>query len=296
MNSCQEGTEAAKTRPATEQAPPAPVSHDVTFAPPTAPPSPTTAPPVSETWYKRATSAISGGWFALRTRCPWFVDRVWPSMEPLSEEQVQRNTERFRERHQADISRVDAWEKMLPAIENEGFKAQTEELVASARVLYEAEHVRRQGIEARLTTTLGFVALASTIAMGVLGSRVDRGDGLSSPFVTGGTSLIILYMVTQLARAGFASISGLSRASYLVPSGKDLLVSRTANAAAAVRLARTYINCAFDHEKVNNQKLEQLAIAHEAAKNFLGALLLLTVAGTMAVVYKLSVAENIQLQ
>lgn len=213
---------------------------------------------------------------AFHANCPWLFDRVWPMPTPLSpsraKEKREKNESRKKEALEFLHSRFGHRTGAGGSVE--GVKEEADAALEGALRLFEAEQGRRKSIEGRLTTTLGFVALASTITISVLGLRA------TSVVFTDNLSLgalavtLMFYMVVQLVRAGLAAIEGLRRRTYLEPD-HDSYLKPLAPIERQRHLASSYIECAFDYEAMNRIKVTWLAVAHRATKNFLGALVFL---------------------
>lgn len=233
----------------------------------------------------RLWTRVCGVWLDVRiNQADWF-DYVWPTVTPDRPEKAAKEEARGKARLEAELEVIDELSVEVPGDREDVRLDRAKVVLDGARTHYDAAHRARQGIEARLTTMLGFVSLASTIAMATLGSRVDRGDGATNPWVTLPSTVLIAYMVLQLACAGAAAVRGLGRASYLEPDGSDFVMLGRTPAKRNFALAKAYLQCAADHGRINDQKITWLAVAHRAAQNFLGALLLLMVVTIGAVIH-----------
>jgi hypothetical protein len=156
--------------------------------------------------------------------------------------------------------------------------------IEDARRLYEREARRRSSVETRLTTVLGMASVAATIAFGTLTTSFAKGlTGVGSLTAVVASSLSV-YAVIQLACALRASLSGLSRRAYRRVTLTDLLPAE--NEAADVhakRVMEVYAAATEQHAAANNEKVTSMAVAHEALRNFVGAVVTLAVFLVVAV-------------
>ena len=243
---------------------------------PQLPGSPTSAESTSS-WSTRGHDAH----VYVRTTFEPLFDLIWPSPTPVSKAATEKEA---RER----AARLEARIRLIESCGSDGDEKnreeQAEQALAASASLLDTEQDRRQSVEARLTTILGFMAVASAIAMAVLGTRVDRVANWDRPVVTIMTSIMVTYMTLQLTCAGIAAIRGLSRRGYTDP-GTALLQSHATKLLRLKEHAKIHARTADEHEHINNDKVSQLACAHRAITNFLGALALLMLSSVVAVGY-----------
>lgn len=237
-------------------------------------------PPRASAWH-RLRSWLGAKWFGTRVRHAWWIDRAWPCLKPHSPKEQHAYQAADERREMEALTQLDNGlnagdAKSTTGAADRDTLERAEAAAESAKLLLEAERDKRKSIEARLTTILGFVALASTIAISVLGLRLNDRLNSNHPIVSSASILLMAYMVLQLVRAGIAAVTGLGRTGYLEPTAGSFL--HTMEPLPRLRhLAKAYLRCAFDHERINRLKVNQLALAHEATKNFLGGLAVLIV-------------------
>lgn len=206
---------------------------------------------------------LSSKWISFR-RWPateWALDCFWPSVD-------------LGDRTEEDSRRAQDLTAVMTAIgalfdkTAKGSEERRTAAVADSLALLEAESTRRQSIESRLTSIVGFVALASTIALWLLGAQLAGTLGRGRSIAT---FVLLSYLVVQLVRAGLASVDGLRRRSF-----RSVTVGLYFEQDNLRELVSERVACAFQHEEIVNGKVERLAVAHRALKNFLIGLLLLT--------------------
>lgn len=151
--------------------------------------------------------------------------------------------------------------------------------------LLEREQSRKQSVEGRLTSIIGLTSIAATI---VLSGLVSLAAG-TLPAPPKPTTLLFaigsLYLVLQLFVALFAAVNGLSRAVHLEDTAADLFEAQ--KSAPGVRLRREIarkLGQVRDYRRNGDAKVDQMAVAHRAVKNFLVALLLLAFAAAWVAV------------
>lgn len=206
----------------------------------------------------------------------WARDCVVPRPDPIDPKDATRRAEELK-RAEASI------EGLFKGQPNGGTRAapaatqQRDRLRAvadDALALLEAEAKRRQGVESRLTTILGLVAVASTITIWALGAQLAGTLYPVRSIVAYVVLALVVYMVVQLVLAGFAAVKGLSSRAF------EVLLPTTYFAEAEElehwkRLAKERLRCSFQHEEAINKKVSQFALAQRSLQNFLFALLLL---------------------
>ena len=162
---------------------------------------------------------------------------------------------------------------------------QLKQYVTDVDKLIEREQSRKQSVEARLTSIIGLTSIAATIVLSGLVS-LAAGTLLVPP---GPASWIFafgsLYLVLQLFVALFAAVNGLSRAVHLEDTAADLFEAQ--RSAPGVRrrgeIARK-LGQVRDYRQNGDAKVGHMAVAHQAVKNFLVALLLLAFAAAWVAV------------
>lgn len=196
------------------------------------------------------------------------VDCVFPWAQPLPRAEAQRQKDL--EKHEVEDSSKRA--SSLPDKE----EVLVEYLSACTKSV-EAEELRRQSVEARLTTIIGLSSIAGTVAFGglVAGTAGNlRPHGLAIRWLV---MLGALYLILQLCSGILAAVRGLSRRSYLSRSAGDILPDK--GEARSVYLRRQIgwsLRFMTDCRAMTNAKVTQMAVAHTAMRNFVLGLVLLS--------------------
>jgi len=196
----------------------------------------------------------------------WFVvDCIYPYAPSASQEEIQNHATRLSKQAQ-ELLQSDEPKKNL--------SEECEKLLAE-------EDSRRQSIDQRLTTVMGLASIAATILFtGILaeasGTLHFKNHVLSWVIAIGS-----LYLALQICRAILSAIEGLSRRTYDGVEPIDVLQRSDENETFYLRRrAATYIGMLGDHQLQNNAKVDSMAVAHRALKNFIIALLLLATIGS----------------
>jgi hypothetical protein len=203
----------------------------------------------------------------------WLLnDCVYPRLQPLSEDEADRQLTLAKNEQQMSDERI----KTLPDDDN----LLTQYLGACARLLDDAEDTRRS-VEARLTSTIGLSSIAGTIVFGGILAIATGTLHVDSFFLRLLMLFGALYLVLQICRAVQASLSGLERRGYITAQASDVLPSL--NEDRPVYLRRQIgltIHRLGDVRSHNKGKVEQMAVAQCAMRNFVGGLTLLALIGT----------------
>lgn len=203
----------------------------------------------------------------------WFVsDRFYPRLRPLSKEASDREKELASD----ERSRCEEQIKSLPDDEDVVAK-----YLAECDVLLENEESKRLNVEARLTNLVGLSSITGTIVFGVIlglatGTLRVTGTILKCVIAVGA-----LYLVLQICWAILASIRGLGRRGYVALNTSFVLPLQ--NEARSIYLRRQITmrgEKLADDRLQNSEKVNQMALAHCATKNFLWALVLFALIGT----------------
>lgn len=196
-----------------------------------------------------------------------FLDRIWPSVAPMTplvaEEEAQKATKRMErdQRHAAALV---------------GDPAALKQLREAAEALLVAEDARRAGVETRLTTTFGLASVATSLLLGVLTAFYDKGAPRSWPGIV--VLVGLSYMIMQVVRAGTAAVAGLRRRPYPSSDLEDVAPGPNETVEDCdVRVAKHLIELRWDHTEINNRKVECMEIAHVAAQNLLFGVLVVLI-------------------
>jgi hypothetical protein len=200
----------------------------------------------------------------------WFlIDRVFPCKQPLSKTERIAEAERGAATERENQDRVNA----IP-------DDRLDRSLLSCRSLLASEDARRQSVDSRLTAILGLSSIAGTIVFGSMlaqSSRLSSGQGSLQRLLALGS----LYLTLQVCSAIFAAVRGLGRRGYRVATAADVLPQSGETLIAHQR--REISGCLealSESYTQNNAKVTQMAIAHEAMKNFFVGLLAVALLGT----------------
>jgi len=205
-------------------------------------------------------------------------DLFYPTLDPLSKTDSDSQAQRASEEESEFGSRIaalpDSESLLAPHLNN------------CRRVLDEEEEARR-GIEARLSTVVGLSSIAGTIVFGALLAQVAGSLGSQGVITRWLMALGTLYAAVQVCWAILAAVRGLGRRNYIAPTASDILPSSEEGRAAFVR--RQIAFCAQrlqDGRLQNKAKVDQMALAHCAMRNFIVGLAILTMLGTASAIVR----------
>lgn len=203
----------------------------------------------------------------------WFLsDCIYPRLEPLSKEDADRQLALAK----GEQEKCDEQIKTLPNDDN----LLTQYLSTCARLLDEAGDTRRS-VEARLTSTIGLSSIAGTIVFGGILAIATGTLHVDSFFLRLLMSFGALYLVLQICLAVQASLSGLERRGYIAEQASDVLPSLNEDRLIYLRrqidLSTRRLGDVRSH---NKNKVDQMALAQRAMRNFVGGLALLAVIGS----------------
>lgn len=191
------------------------------------------------------------------------IDLLWPNAEPMPKDYLQKHEQRLAE----ELTAIEA----LP-----GDHEILEECLRVCTSTAQEDLTRRQGVESRLTTMIGLSSIAGTIVFGAILALAVGTVNPSSPLlriliVVGG-----LYATLQICNAILAAVRGLERRDYQALPVSD--ITRRENEPPKAYLRRRAMDCLklhSDHELQTQAKVTQMAVAHQAMKNFIGGLCIL---------------------
>lgn len=201
------------------------------------------------------------------------MDWIFPRLEG-SEAELQKSEAKKAARESKAVEK--AVQRLSPNIE--GLKA----YLADAEKLLEKEQSRRQSVEARLTSIVGLMSIAATV---VLSGILAMATG-AMPMPTLATKCVLvlgsLYLALQLYVALSEAVKGLSKQVGLFETGLDLFPSAPREES---QFLRSRIKRKLDHladSRIStNAKLDRMAVAQVALRNFLAGLLFLAFAAAL---------------
>lgn len=142
-----------------------------------------------------------------------------------------------------------------------------------AQSLLESERSRRASVEARLTTTFGLASVANSILLALVTSFVGKQVETSMALVP--LLLAIVYLVAQCASAGLAAVRGLTRRAGDASTFANLARGPgESEKQHLLRRTRELLDEYRAFSEATNEKVDAMAVAHVAVRNFLIGILL----------------------
>ncbi len=195
------------------------------------------------------------------------TDLVYPRLAGSARSRQEEADNKWREIAESDELAVDQLES-----DHDDLKEYSKEVDK----MLDREQSRKQSVESRLTSIIGLSSIAATVV--VSGLFALAAGALNVP--PGAASWILafgcLYVVAQLFIALFAAIKGLSRAATIETTASDLFATQKAaprlrtRGQIASKLAQLR-----DQRRAGDERVSQMAVSHQAVRNFLFGLLLL---------------------
>lgn len=204
----------------------------------------------------------------------FLCDLVFPVAIPLSTEQLEHEYS-IRDGQIADCAaRVGA----IPDANESDIVV----YLAESAKLQDDEDDRKQGVESRLTSILGLSSIAGTIVFGGILALVVGTIQAPTGFVSFGMVAGTLYLALQLCSGILASVRGLEGKGYYTALASDVLPAPNETQPSYLKrqITETVARLGFNRMR-NNEKVSQMATAHRAMKNFIGALILIAVVGAI---------------
>ena len=173
----------------------------------------------------------------------WLKDRIWPTLDPLPP------------KHNGNADQPQLEINTKPEV----VRVVYERLLAELKV----EADRKRTVENKLVAAGSVSLIAVTIMVAVATS------------LPSGLQVLVAYAALQFLRATWATISGLSRKSYSVPTRSDLLPEGTEGLDRYLLNACNYhLRRLEQHRETTNEDVSQLALAHASIQNALFVLIL----------------------
>ena len=187
----------------------------------------------------------------------WIRDRLWATLDAPSPRSA------------------GCTETPRPEIDSDANEDVVRAVYARLCAEMEAEAERRRAVETKLLAT-GTVAPVAVTIMVAAASLLT--SGRLRDFVPVSVIVILVaafYVTLQFLRAMFASLSGLSRKGYDVPTMSAVLSTDTRELRLYLRDASYDLACRIEqHRETTNEKVSQLALAHVSTKNAVAALVI----------------------
>jgi len=195
----------------------------------------------------------------------WF-DVIVPWESPIVQEEADPECLRKTQEREATKDRIQR-------ANVDALKASVNELAA----LEELEAERRRGVDTRLATIVGLASVAATIATGLIVAQAS--GSLRIPNSSGRWALsgLAFYIVIQLCDAIYWAVRGQERKDYQSDAVEDALPKPTASEEERLRqrIISLVAQLHFNQNGINC-KVTAMAVAHRATKNFVCALVVLS--------------------
>ena len=183
----------------------------------------------------------------------WLRDRVWVTLDP------------------AVGSSRDDGDK--PEVDGYASDDVVREVYGRLGAELEMESERRRAVEAKLLA-VGAVAPMAVTIMGAVVAFLSSGRvGNFVPESVVVISVISVYVALQFLRAMLAAVAGLTRRAYAGPRMSEIVPSGREGVGGYLRRTCNECMCRIEqHREATNEKVSQLAVAHEAMRNAVTAL------------------------
>ncbi len=196
----------------------------------------------------------------------WWLDRVYPHAEALPKDAIERHETRLA----GEVAAVEALDS----------EQALRDCLDAYSKLVDEEDARRQGVEQRLTTMIGFCSIAATVVFSVILAEASGTINISNGVLRVAATLSAVYVACQVCFASFAAVRGLERQGWETLRPVDVTQDHGENISLYLRRrANRYLQIHAQHELQNNRKVTYMAVAHEAIKNFIVALVVFAIVG-----------------
>jgi len=150
-------------------------------------------------------------------------------------------------------------------------------LMTEMTALMEVDAERRRSVDTRLATIVGLASVAATIATGIIVAQAVGTLNLSNLYARWVLSTLALYITLQLCDAIYWAVQGQARHGYAIDTVGDILPMPLVSEEELLRkrIITWGEQLQFNQNSINS-KVTAMAVAHQAAKNFVGGLILLS--------------------
>lgn len=186
----------------------------------------------------------------------------------------------------ADSTALDSMRQKVIREASEGVKSadlkSLEKFQEGISFLLQSDEERRISVDGRLAMMVGLASIAATLVTGILVAQASGTLKIGSP-VRWVIASIVVYLVLQLCDAICWAIYGLQRKNYSSLTIQNFLPQPALSEEERLReeiVSR--IEMLHDNREATNEKVTAMAVAHRSAMNFAVGLLVLAVAGMLA--------------
>lgn len=186
----------------------------------------------------------------------FIIDCIWPRIKPWTKEEENKENNRLNELLNKDKLAIDeilshSDELRLFSLEN-------------IKEILDFEEERKKNIESKLTSIIGLTSIVATITIAT--------EFTKPPELIQNYYIILLfiktYIMLQLVSALVAAVNGLQRKSYQQNNIKDIMPKKDETKSEfQIKIMKSYAECFWQNNKINSEKIDQMAIAHRALKN-----------------------------
>lgn len=196
----------------------------------------------------------------------WF-DFILPWANPFTDEE--KDGER-----QRTAAVLEATNDRIRHANCEALKSIMTEMTA----LMEVEAERRRSVDTRLATIVGLASVAATVATGMIVAQAAGTLNLSNFYGRWALSASAFYIIMQLCDAIYWAVRGQARHGYRIDTVSDILPEPLMSEEELLRKRIiTWVGQYHFNQNSINSKVTAMAVAHQAAKNFAGGLIVLSI-------------------
>jgi hypothetical protein len=201
------------------------------------------------------------------------TDFIWPSLVLFNPAEQQQENGKREDLKNAEFEKITAM--------SDRTKEELASSLEEVKSMLDIERNRQQSVEGRLSSIVGLTSVTVTMVLAILTLKLSNGTNLDG--ISGAQRIAILvlstYIVLQLVCALSAAVKGLSRRGYLELVVEDVLPKKNEKSEDFTRrLMCELVECVHDHDRINSEKVSQMAVAHRALKNFFVGVLFLIAA------------------
>jgi hypothetical protein len=194
--------------------------------------------------------------------------------------EIQSREKKQEEEARVTISLAEARERV-----NQVSAGSLRETAAALAQLEEQDADRRRGVDTRLTAMVGLSSIAGSITISVLITQALSPPSTLSQGWRLALATIALYLMVQLCVAIYWAVLGQSRKAYAVDCITDVLPVANRTEAEGLRQQITRkVEQMLENQSATNGKITAMAVSHQAARNFAGGLLAMSVVGFIGII------------
>ncbi len=156
------------------------------------------------------------------------------------------------------------------------------QLMTEIAALMELETERRRSVDTRLATIVGLSSVAATVATGVIIAQAAGTLHVVNIYARWALSAMALYIITQLCDAIYWAVQGQALHGYRTDTVDDIVPKPPVTAEEQLRQRIiTWVEQIHFNQNSINSKVTAMAVAHQATKNFVSGLVVLSIVATL---------------